>query len=299
MPAPLSHEELSREHAVLRGDLDAVRAYGDAHPGEWTDVLFENEPEVRLVVLIAGDQLERHERALRHLVSHPDQLDVRWSKYPRAQLEEYVGELRDEARSAPGAFLRFGIVKGRVSVKLAPDQEERAGQLLRRYGDALSLGVGAFSYPDIREGYVPSNERSLSTRPQEPLIGHDGLDVVLEHDLTVVSGRTAHGSLIFTNHTDHELVLTTNGGITARVTDPLSGEVVGGYVGAQAVPLYRHAVSPRASSTVPLLVGTASFKPQLGYALPAGAWAIEAVVNVEGRGIRRLPSLSLTIIPRD
>jgi hypothetical protein len=50
---------------------------------------------------------------------------------------------------------------------------------------------------------------------------------------------------------------------------------------------------------VPLLVGTASFRRELGFAVPPGTSAVDAVVNVQDIGERRTPLLPIVIIERD
>src|ERR1700729_371234 len=49
--------ELEHEHGKLRGDLEVVRRYGDAHPDAWVGLRFENDPPVRIVALFAGGEL--------------------------------------------------------------------------------------------------------------------------------------------------------------------------------------------------------------------------------------------------
>jgi hypothetical protein len=87
--------------------------------------------------------------------------------------------------------------------------------------------------------------------------------------------------------------------VTAAVVDPATGEVVGGFHGAQTLPLIMFRVAPGATERIPLLIGTASFTPRLGYTVPAGTWGIEATLdlgpNPRGPIRRRTPVLSLTI----
>lgn len=89
-------------------------------------------------------------------------------------------------------------------------------------------------------------------------------------------------------------MVATNGMVTARVVDPGTGEVVGGYAGAQTMPLVRFQAEPGQSVTIPLLVGTASSVPELGYAVPPGSWAIDAVLKLED-GTYRTPRFPLTV----
>lgn len=120
----------------------------------------------------------------------------------------------------------------------------------------------------------------------------DGLAVVS-------SGQTLRHSLLLGNRTGRELQIATNGQVTATVVDPETGEVVGGFSGAQGLPLIIFRIAPAQTGRVPLLIGTASFTPRLGYTVPAGSWGIQATLTVgpdpRGSPRRRTPVLPLTI----
>jgi hypothetical protein len=296
-PPTLSEREL--EHSKLRGDLDVVRRYGELHPDEWTDVFFDNEPSVRLVAVLAGPHRGRHEGALRRLVDHPDQLDVREAKYSRRRLDEMLLEIRQPRDSGHvRAFQSTGVVKGRLMIHLQADQEELAATLLATYGDGLSLKVGAFTFPMLADPSGDSGRRPSVSESGISLISDVGLDVSLPEPLAVVSGRTERFFVVFTNHGEDEVVLATNGALTARVIDPETEQVVGGFVGMQAAPLILIRVLPGDARTVPLLVGTASFKSRLGYAMPPGEWMVDAIVETQILGKRRTPLQPLQIIAR-
>ena len=53
----------------------------------------------------------------------------------------------------------------------------------------------------------------------------------------VCSGHTLRHHLTVHNLPSSELQIATNGHVTAVVVDPQTGEVMGGYSGAQALPL--------------------------------------------------------------
>jgi hypothetical protein len=52
------------------------------------------------------------------------------------------------------------------------------------------------------------------------------------------------------------------GQVTAKVIDPGTGQVVGGYSGARRLPLVVFRVAPGHSGQIPLLIGTASTAPR-------------------------------------
>jgi hypothetical protein len=295
---PLTPEELHLEQSKLRNDVDIVRAYGETRPDEWADFFFDNDPTVRIVTLFAGPNAEVHERALRGLVSYPDQLEVRRSKFSRYELEEILQKVRHLSRSSPGVFLSTGITRGGVCVQLAADQEELAEAFLAKHQDAVELKVGAFPYPMPEQASPLLTYRPAQYQSAVPLITSEGLDVTIANDLVVETGRTGRGFLVFTNVGSGDVVLDTNGWITGKVVDPATGEVVGGDVGMQTMPLVQYSITPGETVSIPLLVGTASFRRDLGYAIPPGEWEINAVVKVHNVGERQVPNLPIVIVNR-
>jgi hypothetical protein len=63
--------------------------------------------------------------------------------------------------------------------------------------------------------------------------------------------------------------------VTALVVDPQTGHVVGGFAGAQLAVFICFRVPPQATERVPLLIETASFRPELGYTVPPGSWGMQ------------------------
>ena len=292
----MSHSEISaweREQFALRADLEVVRRYGESHADDFVEVLFENEPSVRLVVLMAGEDVEKHDAALRREVRYPERLEVRHVAFTRQHLEEIRDEVTELARRRPGALMSWGVGGGRVSVELRADQEALARQLHERFADAVSLRVGAFAYPPTSSG--DDVERPTGVAARLPLLSPDEFAVELDGDISVESGKSANFTLRVRNLASTEAVIDTNGGLTAYVIDPATGEIVGGFVGAQTLQLVRFKVSAGETVAIPLLVGTASTVSRLGYALPPGRWELEVHVTLEGRGKLRTPPLPLVI----
>jgi hypothetical protein len=295
--SPQVRQEREFEHAKLRGDVEILRSYGEEHPDEWTDLHFENEPTVRLVALVAGPHRDLHERALLKLVNYPNQLVVRETKYSRRELDEMRQTARQMSEFHNHKFLSVGTGHGQLQIQLQPDQERLAATLLDKFGDAVDLKVGAFPYPMPPESNSEVVRRPNISNSQISLITEDNVDVALLEPLEIISGRTGRGVLVFINRGRNEVVLNTNGWLTARVVDPLTGEVVGGFVGMQAMPLIRFSMPPGETVTVPVSVGTASFKRSLGYLVPPGEWMIDVTVKVNDVGDRRIPLQSITITP--
>jgi len=124
--------------------------------------------------------------------------------------------------------------------------------------------------------------------------------VELDAPAAVRSGHTLrHGLLLHNQSGDDLKIAATNGQLTTAVVDPATGEVVGGFAGAQALPLITYRVAPGQTQPIPLLTGTASFTPRLGYTVPPGSWGIQATLTLgpdpRNSSHRRTPVLPLTI----
>jgi hypothetical protein len=284
------------EHSKFRSDVEAVRAYGIAHPDDYVEELFENDPYTRLIVLMVGEDLQSHETALRKLVHHPNQLEVRRTAYSRSRLKAIQADVNEMATEANrGAFMMRAIVRGRLEIQLEADQEMFAARLHQRYRDAVALKVGVFPYPPTTEA-LDQGDRILASPPSPlPLLSEDEFDVGLENAAVVSSGGRLGSSLLLHNRGNAEAVVETNGGVTARVIDPASGERVGGFVGFQTAPLVTFRIPPGGSVSIPLLIGTTSTVKSLGYTIPPGRWAIEIPIQLEGRGRFRTPRLPILI----
>ncbi len=287
-------DEKDFEQAKLRPDIAVIRRYGTQHPEAWVDLRYENDPSVRVVVLIAGDDLDAHERALRGLVAYPDQLDVRPSPWPRVRLEEIRAEIQEGWGSAdPGTFGSLGFRNGRVHVALRADGEPVAQQLLARYSDAVDLTVGFLHFPECA---FPGGERPALADDHRPIpLLPDDLQVFVGN-LEVKSGRNLESTIRLWNNGDHEVVTHNNGWVTARLIDPETMKTVGGFSGAQTLPRVRFCAAPGESVEIPLLVGTASIIPRLGYAVPPGRWAIQATLGLGDSGVFRTPALPIAVI---
>ena len=289
--------DIGSEQGKLRDDVQMVRQYGESHPESWVGLRFENEPLVRIIAVFAGDELEAHESELRRLVAHPDQLEVRYSPWPRTRLDEIRAEVDDLAASAErGAFSGWGVGRGTVNIRLRADQEDLAEKLHERYGAAVDLVVGWLHFPNAEILTPDGWSRTAKSRHPEPEEIPDGLHVSLDEELVVHSGGNLRSTIRLHNQTQDEVVVMTNGQVTARVVDPRTRCDIGGYSGAQTLPLVRFHVPAGESVEIPLLIGTASVDPALGYAVPPGQWAIQVTLGLEDRGNFRTPRLPVSVV---
>ena len=171
---------------------------------------------------------------------------------------------------------------------------DTAKDLHERFGADVRLTLGAMTYP------VASPTRSGAVE------GADGIEdlsetefrVELDGPLIVRSGYDTPHQLLITNLTGTRYTLTNKGPLRPRVADLVSGEIVGGSAGGASVGMVRVNLEPGKPESVGLLVRTASYLPELGYAVPAGPWAIQTVLRIRsGEVIRmlRTPTLPITV----
>ena len=179
-------------------------------------------------------------------------------------------------------------------IGLAPWAVTTAEELHRQFGDDVELTVGALPYPP---GAQPRS-RPVTT-PLPDLLDSREVTVELDGPAVVRSGHTLRHSLLVRNLSGRELQIATNGQVTAAVVDPQTGEVVGGFSGWQTAPLVIFRVAAGATEPIPLLIGTASYTPRLGYVVPAGEWGIQATLTLgphpRDSPSRRTPIRPLTI----
>jgi hypothetical protein len=221
------------------------------------------------------------------------------------EVKQVLVRLRDQQ---PGTLIGYPDPEGDRSrqppfrIRLAPWATDTAEELHRQFGDNVDLTVGALPYPRGRQlrRPPPAGQPADLLGPQEVVAELDGPAVVR-------SGQTLRHGLLLGNLIDRELQIATNGLVTAEVVDPRTGEVVGGWFGAQRAALVYFRVAPGETSRIPLLIGTASHTPRLGYMIPPGDWGIQATLKLGVRSPRppepawqplenrRTPVLSLTV----
>jgi hypothetical protein len=186
-----------------------------------------------------------------------------------------------------------GYQRPPVDIDLAADAEPTAAHLHARFGDFVSLRVGALAYPPAltpSPGPNPTAARTDLT-PVDPA----EIRVELDGPLTMRTGATTTHHVVVTNLGDHDIGIKTNRHITATIVDPDTGAAVGGCSGPQRLPLVIFTAQPAQTVRIPLLVGTASYRSELGYTVPPGPWQLTAPLRLtDGRQLVT-PPLELTI----
>jgi hypothetical protein len=258
----------------LRSVVEAVRRYGENHPGIVEQIWFEHSPQ-RVVALLAGDDVQTHEMALRALVALPEYLEVRRSPWPQGHLERIREEIMESAR---GSISGLGLGKGILGVRLWADHMDVAASLHLRYGDAIDLRVGYFHYPDIDSG-KSENLASVAEPPDLAALPQE-ISLSLKEGTEFRSGSHVRSQLTMRNQSTLELVA---GKLIPPIVDPTNGRVAGGYEGAVTMEMRRYQVPAGATKEVPILIGTASTRPELGYAVPPGPWAIRIHLQLGAR----------------
>ena len=213
------------------------------------------------------------------------------------ELKPVLARLRDQQPGVLASYPSLGpdlvVRTPPIRIRLTPWAAEAAEELHRQFGDDVELTVGFLPYPPGRPGR-PRQQRA----PAQPPALLDGREVMVALDgpATVSSGHTLHHQLTVHNLAGSELRIATNGRVTAVVVDPQTGEAVGGFSGLQTLPLKVFQAIPGGSVRIPLLIGTASSRPQLGYTVPPGEWGIQVTLTL-GPDPRSSPRQRTPILP--
>ena len=293
--SPDSGKEERRGQASLRGDLYAVRRYGESHPEAWAGVRFENEPTVRLVASFTVD-IERHQSALRALVEHPERLLV--EPLPRSLAD--LSRIQEEiwAAAPRGALSSVSPGLGVLHVGLQADQEGLAEELAKRYGDAVALEVGAFKYP-----LPPAPRESEARSPRKgryELVDVDGLQLELHLDARVVeSGHRGQGGVVARNVGRERVGPLRSGqplvGVLIDHDGKEAGGLAPGWVAGVGIVID---LEPGEELTVPVVYGTASFRASWGYLVPPGRYWLSVLVPFQ-RSLPRVARQALVVAPEE
>jgi len=290
--------------SALRGDFELIAGYGEEHPGTWAGAWFDNEPAVRIVAAFTGDAA-RHDAALRPRLRHPDRLVVESRQHSLSDLRRVRQEIERtlEQRAAQAGrpvLTSIGEGAGVIRVVLRADQEDLAGELAARYGSAVELRVGGFSFPDRR--------RSPPQAPAGPGLEEqtfEGLEISVEAGQKILeAGDDGHGRLVLRNSSSGRIGPLGSGQPLAGSLLNVSLEAVGGYGGWIAGTGLIIDLAPGRSASIPVIYGTASTREDLGYVVPPGRYWLQVQMRFRhGLGgpptnALTAPLTQITVIPR-
>jgi hypothetical protein len=283
--------------SALRGDFEIVARYGEEHPVDWAGAWWVNEPAVRIVAAFTGDA-RSHDAALRPRLRHPGRLVVESSQHSLSDLrrirEEIERTLRQrQVETGRQILASVGNGKAVICVDLRADQEHVARELASRYGSAVQLRVGLFSFPD-RRGSRP--RQAAGPVPEEQAF--EGLEMSVEVDQEVLeAGDDGRGRLVLRNSSPERIGPLDCGQPLVGSLLNSSYEAVGGYSGWVAGTGRTINLAPGDSASIPVIFGTASTREDLGYVLPPGRYWLRVEMRLHhGRGapLTNTPAAPLT-----
>ena len=181
------------------------------------------------------------------------------------------------------------------SIWLAAWAVDAAARLHQEFGPDVDLRVGFLHYPlagpaDLGPDHLRPAEAPRTVCPS-------WIVAAPSEPVAVASGHDLRSVLVMRNDGSETAHLRTNGTVTATIVDPVTRRTVGGFAGMQVLPMVIVELPPGGTSRVPLLVGTASLDPRLGFAVPPGQWAFTAELDLSPGGPCQLPPHPLTILP--
>lgn len=213
--------------------------------------------------------------------------------------ESLRADLRRLLEESPDALMVFqdpnSEQRGRpIHIELAAWATDIAADLNAKYGSLVDLRVGAMTFPAGQMWLQKSWYERWYELPGAAAESA-GLDVEPLSPLTIRTGRFAYHDVLVTNRAAHEQVLLTDGALASAVIDS-SGTVVGLYVGPHSLARVGFAIEPHQSRPVPVLIGTASVVPDLGYAVPPGQWRLVIALQTDTGNTVTAP-MEITITP--
>jgi hypothetical protein len=275
------------ESSRLEPMLAQVLAYGGEHPDVFGSygLIWHDGGDASVFIALTSN-LDLHRAALEATVEYPDELivcQVAVSEKVAAALE---ATLADELQ---GRLWSIGPEMGTLAVGLAPDQQALAAELLARYGDAISLTVGALAYPI---------DDATSICPPPPHINRlPGLEITIVPPvgpLNAADTTPPRLKVTLTNRSDAPIEFA-SGIATGTILDAQGNVVSAGTVFIDDVGIAVD-LDPGESMKLPLVTSTASCDPQLGYQLPPGNYQLIAEVQQSNGAVTTLHSEPLPIV---
>ncbi|HSJ72660.1 MAG TPA: hypothetical protein VLA29_13560 [Acidimicrobiia bacterium] len=274
-PEPTDYSEdgpISQAQNRLQGDVEAAMAYAQQRTDDFGSIRFENSPRVRLVISFT-DHLEEHCAALRDLLTYPDEFELVLAPVTEAEL--YA--IQDDVVAMAGEYIQgAGSSSDSVGVSLRADGEAVAAEIAAKYGDLVTITVGALGYPDRTTGGFWVCSDLVPPPPSSPTFLVAALKPI---ESPVTSGHDFEAVVTVTNTGGDIVAFESGSPLTALVYLPRTDEVVGIYTGSVAGVGVSAELGPGESIDIEVVGGTASCDPELGYALPPGDYEVRVAVD--------------------
>ena len=181
------------------------------------------------------------------------------------------------------------------SIWLAAWAVDAAAELDHEFGPDVDLRVGFLRYPLASSADIDIDRMRAGdvSSPASP----DWIVATPGQPVAVASGHDRRTTLVVRNGGAEAVRIRTNGTVTATIVDPATHRAVGSFAGAQTLALVTFVLEPGGETRLPLLVGTASLDPHLGFAVPPGPWAYTVELDLDPGGRCHLPEAPVTILP--
>jgi hypothetical protein len=269
----------------LRRDIESVRTFWEQFPGELVDLKITPEEGAHITILLWSRDNHDREDLLREQLIHCDDLEIQYSKWSLSHLEDIQAQLQQMATTDyRESFLGWGQSGDAIDIGLCADQESLAARLHVDYGSAVDITVGNFQYPPDsppRSSWRRPQFPVTSTRPKQNEAIIPNLEVALHlSSPTVLAGKNGGGNVIFRNTGIAKIEFESGSPLVGEVVDPVTGETVGGFIGAIAGVGKVVSLSTDEETSIPFLFGTASFRIEMGYSLPPGEYLVSVQVPV-------------------
>ena len=260
-------------------NLGAINAFVSAHASEggtpWLD--WVNDPP-RLVIGFTSNVAE-HRSDLVPLLTDPDRVFVCKIGHSQAEVSRVAAEIQQAHASSARELLSVAAGVDGVTVQLRADVESVAQDLVARYGDVVSITLGNLPYPASTG--ATSGATGACTADVTGPTDLNGLRADLSFpNPTVHSGQDIGGTVTVTNTGNAPATFQSGSPLVGWVVQPGTTSVVASYTGGIAGVGVGGTLAPGESSEIPVLVGTASCGPGVGYALPPGQYDVLVPVVV-------------------
>jgi len=265
--------------AIAERNLGAIYAYSNGRADEVGMAWLDNANDPPQVVIGFTAHVADHRRALADQLNDQRRVLVCQIRHSQVELITVNAEIEHALMAAEsGVYLGLARSPDVVDVDFRADQTTLAAELVEDYGDTVAIRVGNFPYP------MPPDLDPAACHGTE-IVGPtdmNGLRATLVLDAgSVRAGQDINGTVTVTNSGNETVSIEFGGTIVGFAVLEGTGTIVGGYVGATNLALaLRSTLPPGESAEIPVVIGTASCDPALGYALPAGGYELGWVWNL-------------------